>query len=185
MKYTALILTPLILLAACGKGDVDLKNASVEDVVKATTSAQALTPGEWSTSTKITAVDMPGAPDKAKLMLDAISKAMVGKTTASENCVTPEQAKKPDASMFAGANSGACTFEKFSMAGGKMDAVMNCAQPSGQGAMKMTMNGSYGGESYALTSQIQMSGMSGVAGGPGITVTAVNSGKHTGACTAP
>jgi Protein of unknown function (DUF3617) len=184
MKSTVLILTPLILLAGCGKGDVNLKNASVDDVVKATTNAQALTPGEWSTSTQITAVDMPGAPEKAKVMLAAISKAMVGKKTASENCVTPEQAKKPDANMFAGANSGSCTFEKFSMAGGRMDAVMNCAQPGSPGKMKMTMNGPYGGDSYSLASQIQMSGGPGMAGAAGMTISATNTGKRIGACKA-
>jgi Protein of unknown function (DUF3617) len=184
MKYVGLILTPMMLLAGCGKGDVELKNATVEDVVKATTAAQALSPGEWSTSTQITAVDMPGAPENAKTMLAAITKAMVGKTTVTENCVTPEQAKKPDASMFAGANSGSCTFEKFSMSGGKMDAVMACAQPGAPGKMKMTMNGQYGGDSYALTSQILMSGGTGPNAGTGISVTATNTGKRTGDCKA-
>ncbi len=184
MKCTTLILIPLILLAACGKGDVELKNASVEDVVKATSNAQALNPGKWSTSTQVVAVEMPGAPAQSKVMLDALSKAMIGKTTVSENCVTPEQAKKPDASMFAGANSGACTFEKFSMAGGKMDAVMACAQPGKPTGMKMTMDGQYGGDTYALNSEIHMSGGPGMANGTGMTVKVTNTGKRLGKCNA-
>jgi Protein of unknown function (DUF3617) len=181
MTYRLAGLLPLALLAACGKGEVELENASVEDVVKATANAQALNPGQWSNQTKIVSVEIPGMPQAEKKMMDAMTKAMVGQTTATESCVTPEQAKKPDATMFAGQGNNNCTFEKFSMAGGRMDAVMSC-DAGAQGQMKMTMGGAYGGDNYALDSEIVMSGAPGMPGKGEMKIKASNTGKRTGEC---
>jgi hypothetical protein len=87
MTYRLAGLLPLALLAACGKGEVELENASVEDVVKATANAQALNPGQWSNETRIVSVEIPGMPAAEKKMMDAMTKAMVGQTTATESCV--------------------------------------------------------------------------------------------------
>jgi Protein of unknown function (DUF3617) len=182
-RFSIAALAVTALLAGCGAGDVELKNASVEDVVKATANAQALTPGQWSTTTEIVSVDMPGMPEKEKsTMMAAMSKAMIGKKNVAESCVTPEQAKKPNAAMFAGADSGNCTFESFSMANGRMDAVMKCAAPGRPGEMKMTMGGKYGGDTYELASEINMSGMTGAPGNGAMTIKANNSGKRVGEC---
>jgi hypothetical protein len=43
-----------------------------------------------------------------------------------------------------------CTYERFEMSGGKVSAVMHCAQP-GQGKVSMTMNGRYAPQSYDMT----------------------------------
>jgi hypothetical protein len=184
VKKTALILTSLILLTSCGKADVDLTNASMEDVAKATASAETLTPGDWSTVTEIVSVSAPGMPAQSKGMMDAISKQMVGKKSASQHCLTPEQAKRPDAGMFAGKDNGSCRFDRFALSGGTMNATVHCNPPGGRGEMVMAMKGLYGGESYALTSEMTMSGMPGAAGGKGMTIKASSKGTRTGACKA-
>jgi hypothetical protein len=83
--------------------------------------------------------------------------------------------------MFAGQGNQNCTFEKFSMAGGRMDAVMTC-NAGAQGKMKMTMGGPYGGDNYALDSEITMSGATGTAGKGEMKIKASNTGKRTGEC---
>lgn len=169
------------LVAACGKGEVELENASVEEVVKASANAQALNPGQWANTTRILSVEMPGMQQAEKAMMDRMTQAMVGQTNVSESCVTPEQAKKPDASLFAGQGQGNCQFDTFEIGGGKLNAVLSC-NPGGEAAMKMTMNGTYGGENYDLDSQIEMSGAPGMASKTAMKIKAKNSGKRIGEC---
>ncbi len=185
MKNTALILSALILLTSCGRADVELTNASLEDVAKATAAAETLTPGQWATVTEIVSVDAPGADGQSKAVINAISKGMVGKKSATEHCLTPEQAKRPDAGMFAGKTGGSCRFDRFALSGGTMDATVHCGTPGGRGDMVMAMKGKYGGESYALASEMTMSGMPGPASGRGMTIRATSKGTRTGACKAP
>lgn len=176
-------LTPLLLLAGCGKGAVTLKNASVEEVAKATENADKLNPGEWANTTEIVSVDMPGMPEAQKKMMQSMSAAATGKKTEVKNCITPEQAKKPSADMFAGAGKN-CQFESFSLAGGQMDAVLKCADPARGGGMTMAMKGQYGGETYAMTSTLTMKGASGEHQGASMVIISKNSGKRIGECAA-
>lgn len=180
MKHALLMLAPAVLLAGCNKG-VELKNASVEDVAKATKDAHFITPGKWSTTSEILAINMDGMPGEAKAMADAMSKTMVGRKTVFDSCVTEEEAKKPAAKMFAGGDKGNCVYDKFSMSGGRLSAVMSCKRPDGQGAMTMTMDGDYGDQSYAVNVEMKMAGGPGPMGG-GMTMKARNSGKRVGEC---
>ena len=182
MNY--IILTPLLLLAACGQNDASLKNASVEDVAKAVKSAASLNPGEWANVTEVVTVDMPGLGVGEKEMMADMTKAMIGQKTETKNCVTPEQAKAPTADMFAGGSSQGCRFESFSMNGGTMNAVMKCDGPGAKGAMTMTLVGQYGGDQYTMTSEINMAGNTGLPGHASMTIKSKNSGKRIGACPA-
>lgn len=174
-------LAALAMLAACGKGEVELENASVEDVVKASANAQALNPGQWTNTVKIVSVDVPGMPQAGQAMKDAMTKAMTGQTNVQESCVTPEQAKKPDAALFAGQGQNNCKFEKFEIGGGEMDAVLTCS-PGGQASMKMAMKGPYGGDAYNLTSDMEISGTPGMPGNMVMKIKAESTGKRTGEC---
>jgi Protein of unknown function (DUF3617) len=174
-----------LALTACGKADVELNNASVEDVVKATSKSGSINPGQWAVSSEILAVDMPGMPAKEKEMMAAMTKAMVGQKTVNESCISPEQAAKPNAEMFAANGGGSCTFETFTIFSGKMNAVMDCAAPGGAaGKMHLVMSGQYGGDSYDITSEIKMSGMPSGSAAGGMTITSRSSGKRSGACKA-
>ena len=185
MKYAIAILALPTLLAGCGKGDVDLKDASVEDVVKATVKSKSINPGQWSVSTEVLSVDLPGMPEKEKAMMAAMTKAMVGRKNIAESCVTKEQAEKPPAELFSGKNAGNCSFENFSIDNGEMNATMNCTPSGGQaGAMKTSMKGQYGGDSYDIASEINMSGVPGAPGGTGMTIKSHSAGKRTGECKA-
>jgi hypothetical protein len=179
LVFTAAL--PVILLAGCGKSEVDLKNASVEDVVKATANAQALNPGQWSMTAKVVSVDMPGLPGQAKAMQDKMSQALIGRETVSENCVTPELAKNPSAEMFAGGAGSDCKFDKYAMVDGKMDARLVCKVPGG-GEMKMSMAGPFKGDNFALDTAMEMGGPA--AGGKVMTIKTQMTGKRTGECKA-
>ncbi len=185
MKFGFLGLSALALLSACGKGDVDLKNASVDDVVKATVTSKTINPGQWTVSTEVLSVDMPGMPAEASQMKDAMTKAMIGKKNLSESCVTKEQAEKPPAEMFSGKGAASCSFDKFSIDNGEMNAIMKCAGPNGSpGSMTMKMQGQYGGDSYDISSEMTMSGMPGGPAGAAMTIKSRSTGKRTGECKA-
>jgi Protein of unknown function (DUF3617) len=174
-----LTLTALLLSSACHKaGDVDLKNATVEEVAKASAGAQKINPGKWQMTMQTVSVDIPGQGAAAA----AMSKAMTAKPNVTEECVTKEQADNPNAGLFAGKNPGNCKFDSFAMSGGKLNAVMKCAAPDKKGEMSMTMAGQYGGDSYDMTSEMHMTGATGLPGGAGMTIKMHNSGKRIGAC---
>ncbi len=183
MKFGVYSLSAMALLASCGKGNVDLKDASVDDVVKATVASKTINPGQWSVSTEVLSVDMPGMPAEAKQMMDSMTKAMVGKKNLTESCLSKEQAEKPPTEMFSGKGAANCKFDKFSIDSGKMEAVMKCANPQGgPGAMTMTMQGPYGGDRYDIASEMTMSGMPGGPQGAAMTIKSRSTGNRTGAC---
>lgn len=180
MKRALILLAPAVLLAGCDKG-VELKNASVEDVAKATKDAHFIKAGQWSTTSEIVSVDLEGLPEESKKMGEAMSKTMVGRKNSFASCVTEEEARKPAAGLFAGGNKGSCTYDSFSMSGLKLNAVMRCKGPDGNGAMTMTMEGDYSDEAYNVNVEMKMSGAPGMMGA-GMTMKARNSGKRTGEC---
>lgn len=183
MKYALAAVLPLVLLAGCGGNDVDLKNASVADVAKATRDAARLDPGQWRSTVEIVAVDMPGMPEKEKQMASAMFKRMIGQKQINEHCITKEQAEKPPAEMMSGGNS-ACRFDQFQMSDGKMNAKMNCSAKDRPGTMQMTMTGDFGGKTYALASEMAMSGGPGMPAGAQMVIKAKNSGERIGECKA-
>ena len=116
--------TPIaaLALAACGSGDVSVTNASPEEVAAKVDAAGGarFNPGEWETTVETVSVDMPGLDGPMK---DEITKMMLQRKQVGKNCVTPEQAKSPPAEVLAQSN-GRCTYETFTMAGGKIDGTL-------------------------------------------------------------
>lgn len=179
-----LSVTALAALAGCGSDkDVDLKNASVEEVAAASQKAQKMEPGLWRSSVKIESLDIPGIPPSQKAMMEQAMAAQMAKASNIENCITKEQAEKPPAKMFGG--DGDCTFEKYQLSGGRIDAKLNCTPPGAQGGkMEMTMAGSMSGTSYAIDSDMKMTGIPGMSGDGGMTMKMKVSGQRIGECKA-
>lgn len=134
-----------VLLAGCGDSKkVDARDESPAAVAeKVAASGMTPRPGRWQGSFRIEKFEMAGMPPQAQA---AMNKSM-GMTKTYFTCLTPEQAAKPDASFFQKGAEG-CTYEKFTMADGRIDAVMNCRP--GSGPTRMEMNGTYGADLYDL-----------------------------------
>lgn len=184
MKLQLVVTAAFMLLAGCHQaGNVDLKDATVDDVVKATVNSKTINPGRWSVSTEVVTVDMPGLPEQQKAMMATMTKAMVGKKQINESCVTKEQAEKPPTEMFSGKNGLGCSFDKFSIDNGEMSAAMKCSKPGGApGAMTMKMAGQFGGDSYDISTETAVSGMGAGPAGTAMTVRSRSTGKRTGDC---
>jgi len=167
-------LSTALALAGCGSGkSVTANNASVSDVAKKVAdTGLAFNPGRWDSTMKFVKMDMEGVPPEAKEMMSKV----LGKGKTYSSCLTKEQAEKPDSKFFGQADKN-CTYDSFSMSGGKIDAKMTCKGE--QGMQTMTMQGSYTPETYDMTMAMNGTGPMGKA----MSMEMQLSAKRTGECT--
>lgn len=162
MSRNLFLIAPALVLAGCHSSPaVEAKNASVAEVAKQVSEARAsgsfVSPGQWRTTTTVKEMNIPGMPPQVAAQMQA----RMAKPNIAENCVTKEQAEKPSAEMFAGRDSGQCRFEHFTMAGGKIDAVMHCQPRQGGPEMNMTLNGTYSADAYQMNAAMTQEGPGG------------------------
>ena len=134
-----------LALSGCNKQDsVEAENESVGSVA-AKIAKSELRPkaGRWESSLKIEKLEFPDMPPEAQAMMAQ----QMNKVQTSYTCLTPEEAAKPDAEFFQQSND--CTYDKFSMADGKVDAKMTCKHDGG--VQQINMSGTYGEESYTMS----------------------------------
>lgn len=164
-----------LLIAACSSQDdtITAENESAESVAEKVAKADVRPrAGRWEMEMTLEKVEIPGMPAEMQDMM----KAQMGKVQTASSCLTEEEANKPDADFFQPGGSG-CTYETFSMGGGKIDAVMNCEQ--GGQKQKMTMNGTYGEEAYTMN----VSADGEVAPGREMSMAMKIASKRVGECT--
>ena len=147
MKRFAILL-PALMVAGCHHAaSVSADNASVSDVAAKVDAAgggpSKMAPGHYDMTTTVTKVEIPAMPAAAQQMRDSM-----GKGATSAICITPEQAAKPAASMFAGQQAKNCTYDHFSMSTGSIDAKMSCKGPSGTAVS--TMKGSFAADGFHM-----------------------------------
>jgi hypothetical protein len=105
---------------------------------------------------------------------------MVGQKTTVSNCVTPEQAARPSANFMAAQKNSNCTYQDFSMEGGRMTGTMTCSGGQVPGQMEMAMEGEYSARSYDMNMDMNAKGM---PGGMTMTIKARTTGRKVGECT--
>jgi hypothetical protein len=181
MKYAAVLITSSALLAACGsEPEVDMRNASVEQVAaevgKAAGTEQYIRHGQWRTKVTVEEIDFPGVPVRVQAQMKEIITRQNSITV--ENCVSPEQAKRPDGDFFTGKKSKDCRYDRFTMSGGKIDALMRC-QGEGSGEMTLKVAGIYTPDSSTTRSEMTVRGQEG-----GMTIKSLVEGRRIGDCEA-
>ena len=158
MKHHPILCVAALALAACSsEPEVDMKNASVGDVInevqKSGVSQDAVRPGNWETKVTVDDIIMPGVPPSVLAgMKDVMGRQL---NVTIEHCVTPEEAKKPGSDFFTGKKSDDCRYEHFTMGDGKVDAVMRC-QGNRAGLMTMKMAGTFTPESSSTRSEMEV-----------------------------
>jgi hypothetical protein len=181
VKYAIVLLAcalPLFTIGACSsEPEINARNASAEEVATQVAdsggSGQFVRPGKWQSRVQIEQFDLPGAPPGVANSLRGVQ----DRSTVQESCLTPEQAKRPKEDFFAGKGKN-CRYDRFTMANGKIDAVMQC---SGDGmAQTMTMQGSYSPETYQMRMSMKADAGAGPAGG--MTMTMRVDSKRIGEC---
>lgn len=139
MRRIFSILAATAVLAACsdsGTADTDGDGTiSSEEIAAEARDAVRPDPGQYRSTTQLVDVEMPGAPPE---MVDMMRANMSNRT--SEFCLTEEEVNEGFEAMAKRSQDGDCTFSKFDVDGGDIDAEMSCSMPQGSD-MRMTMQG--------------------------------------------
>ncbi|MFC3098729.1 DUF3617 domain-containing protein [Alteraurantiacibacter palmitatis] len=139
MRFISLLpVAAVLLLAACGDSAED-SPAGVEGAAEAMADGPTPQPGQYSTTTEILELTIPGlAPE----MRDMIRSAMAeGAREGSSYCLTAEDAANSREEMIRNMTESDCTVQRFDMAGGTIDASLSC--PAGGEGLTgdVTLNG--------------------------------------------
>ena len=142
MRHIVFAAAASFTLAACGGGTADADGdgeISMEEAAAQTADMVRPLPGQYRATVEFVDVELPGAPQQVQDMM----RSMFDKEAQShEYCLTKEEADKGFEEMARQAqdSNSDCTFEKFDVEGGSIDAVMNC-KAEGQGTARMVMTG--------------------------------------------
>jgi hypothetical protein len=79
----------------------------------------------------MTGLDIPGLPPE-------MAGHGSGLTTTSEHCLTEAEVEKGYEALVKQGQDGECSYEKFELAGGEIDAVMVCNAQGREARMAMT-----------------------------------------------
>ncbi len=147
-------LVAAMALAGCGSGadadgDGEITN---EEVAAEAAGGVTPRPGQYETKVKLLDVDLPEAPGVDAAQMQAMMEQAMSSTTTQ--CVTAEDAQNATKQMLEGTKSENCSYSKFDVAGGNIDAEMTCSDPNG-GTSKMQLAGTMGREQSSMTMTLE------------------------------
>ena len=132
--------------------------------------AASFQPGQWEVRAEVRRISMPNMPAGA-------TPPMPPATTISF-CMTPEQARRPDAnSLTANARESGCNYRNFSMGNGRISGSVQC--DTGGAQMQTTLDGRFTATSYDINQRAQVT-----TSGVSTDMEAHMTGRRTGECTA-
>lgn len=123
-RLIAITALSVLALAGCSKA-ADPAQSPEQAASAAVKAAEAMRPqpGKYRVTTRITSMTIPGMPAD---MAAGANKMFSTTGNATEFCLTEADAKMGQEEMIKRAAKGKCTYERFSAAGGKLDAAMTC-----------------------------------------------------------
>lgn len=127
----------LVALTGCGEAESEaagggLSRTEVTERARDTVQPQ---PGQYRAVMQVLEVNIPGAPAGAG---DMLRQMMDGQ--AREYCLTQEDVDKGYEEMARQSQDGDCTFERFDVQGGAIDALMICTGEQSN-SIQMAMTG--------------------------------------------
>ncbi|MGN6357011.1 MAG: DUF3617 domain-containing protein [Novosphingobium sp.] len=141
-----------LALSACGKSDTGPK--TMDQAKEEAAKLERPKPGLYSQSMTISKFEIPGAPPE---MAEAMKGAMT-KAQEQQFCLTPAMAEQGFRDMFdkVGGN-GECKYDRFEVSGGKIDAVLQCANAT-EGKGTITLSGSVSEEGSDVNVAMEQQG---------------------------
>jgi hypothetical protein len=185
MRKAILAGSACALLAACGGAEEDAASgagdtaaaggaiSSEEVIERAREGTVRPLPGLYRSQVELVDLDIPGAPPQAAEMM----RGQMAQT--NEFCLTEEDVEEGYRRMASQPQGDNCSFTRFDVDGGEIDAVMSCSNPGG-GAVDITMQGTGGETSSEFT--MRMAGDFGGAGKGSMTMK--QSSERIGDCPA-
>lgn len=124
-----------LLLSGCSGGNADSDGNGKVSVKEAAEKARGELPkpqpGLYKTTVTMTNIEIPGMPD-------SMEGHGAGLTRTIEDCLTEEEVEKGFEALVKQGQDGECSYERFDLAGGKLDAVMVCDAQGRKARMEMT-----------------------------------------------
>jgi hypothetical protein len=136
MRLMMMVPIAALALAACGSGadaDGDGKITN-EEAVKETVGATLPEPGLYKVTVEIEEMAIPGMPPE---MAEQMKQSTAARMSV-EHCLT--QADRANMVKQMAPQGDQCTYDKYELSGGKIDAKMTCKLPDG-GTAVTTMAG--------------------------------------------
>ncbi len=157
MKRMILALAGAALAAGCsGAGDADADGSGEVSLKEAAKKAEAggLKPeaGLYKATITMTGIEIPGMPAE-------MAGHGAGMTTTTEYCLTQEEVDKGFEEMMKRGQNGECSYERFNLDGGDLDAVMVCKTPEGTARMEMTGTATPTTSDFNATMAMNVDGM--------------------------
>lgn len=160
MRRLTLAAASVLALAACKPGpstvesaretgEIRLENASTEEVVRQNEAARGkhrIEPGQWENSYQLVSIDMPGLPEgplREQMMAETKRPPRVVR-----ECRKAADDKAIDFTKLSPTQQN-CRFGKYVLAGGRIDATMECQGPFGP--IRMSIAGTQSGAAYDVT----------------------------------
>lgn len=125
----------ILSLSACGKSDTGPK--TMDQAKEEAAKLERPKPGLYSQSMTISKFEIPGAPPEvAEAMRGAMAKAQ-----EHQICLTSEMTEQGYREMFDKVGGkGECKYDRFDVSGGRLDAVLKCANAA-EGQATITLSG--------------------------------------------
>lgn len=181
----ALAALPGLALAGCQSaaerraaqtGEIDVTNASTDEVaglIKAAQSHAPMQPGKWRFRSDVLAADLSGLPEAQRAPTQAaLEKQKIDRTS----CRTAKELKPVDLDALTRV-AGACTFERYTARGGRIDAQLACTQ--GATTTRIGLQGTSGATGFDVAID-QQTGRPGTPGAMSIRMRA--RGERIGDC---
>lgn len=135
MKRMIMTAAAIAVLAGCsggGNADADANGeiTAKEVARKATAEGIRPQPGLYRATITMTGIDIPGMPPE-------MAGHGAGMTTTTEDCLTEDEVDNGFEELLKQGQNGECSYERFNLNGGKLDAVMVCKTPEGNARMAM------------------------------------------------
>lgn len=142
----------LTLLGGCGKSDSGPK--SMDEAKEEAAKLERPRPGQYKQVMTVTEFEVPGAPPE----MAAQFKTAMQQSQESGFCLTEKMAADGFRDMFqkVGEN-GDCRYDRFEVSGGKLDALLQCANKQ-EGKAAITLAGTVGAEGSDITVRIDQQG---------------------------
>lgn len=158
MRNRAILVSAVaaMVLAGCsGGGEVDADgDSSISTSEAAGAAADMPKPeaGLYRATITMTGIDVPG-------MGASMQGHGGGMTTTNEYCLTEDEVAEGFEEMMKRGQDGSCRYEKFNVAGGKLDAVMLCQTDQGEARMEMKGTATPTGSQFDAKMKMDLDGM--------------------------
>jgi len=170
-RRLSLAVLPALLATACG-GEPESRNMTANEVAEELAEIR-IQPGLWEVRSEVVSVSAPGLPLVTR-------NRMIGPRPTARNCITPEQAARPNSNFLSGGNTGNCTYRDFSMDGGRMQGAMTCRNEDPPGITEARMDGTHRPGGYDMTMRMETQ----LPGGGVMQVETRTQGRRLGECPA-